>query len=407
MNYLAAVDCFHLDRSGGAYRIAWEIARKMRNEGHRVALLCIGDKNKTGKEIYEGIEIVRYLPGTNINPLRKVENHIARACAAARNYLDNCKWDIVHAHTPLPGLGAFRAFGQGARSVYTIHSPVVTEQQINWSSQGLNGRLKLLLGMGQLKKLEATAYQKFDILQSLSQFTKNEINRLYGVGDKIRVIPYWSPFEKIQRVDKQQARQKLGWPVNKPIFFSLRRMTARMGLADAVEASRKIARQCDFQLVLAGDGPLREKLQKQVKKAGLNERVLFTGRLTDEQVGFAYQAADLFLLPTISLECFGIIILEAYSFGCPVLASDCAAIPELVRPICPDLIFPAGNVEALANKLACFLDNKLLVPDALKLIAYVHNNYSQEVLFPKWRDMLIGDLQKKQVKANHKRVPCE
>lgn len=394
MNYLVAVDLFHLDAPGGAYRIAWEIACKMRDEGHRVALLCTGDEHKAGKKTYEGIEVVRYWPGANINPLRKVKSHIANACAAARNYLGGCKWDIIHAHTPLPGLGAYMAFGQGARTVYTIHSPVVSEQRINWSNQGLSSRLKLLLGMGQLKKIEAAAYQKFDILHSLSQFTKNEINQLYGLGNKIRVIPYWSPFEKIRRVDKQQARQQLGWPTNKPTFFSLRRMTARMGLADAIEAARIIAGQYDFQLVLAGDGPLKEKLQKQTKEGGLSERVLFAGRLTDEQVSLAYQAADLFLLPTTMLECFGIIILEAYSFGCPVLASDCAAIPELVRPISPDLIFPAGNAELLANKLAGFLDKKLCVPDASKLIAYVHENYGQEVLFPKWRDMLIGDLHK-------------
>ncbi len=392
MNYLVAVDRLYLDLPGGAYKIAWDVACNMRDEGHQVALLCIGDKSKAGNYTYEGIEVVRYLPRKNINPLQKVESHISTACAAARSHLGNRKWDIIHAHTPLPGLGAFRAFGQGARTVYTIHSPVVSEQHINWSNQGLSGWLKLLFGMGKLEELEKAVYQKFNILQALSQYTKNEISKLYNVGDKIRVIPYWSPFNDIQYVGKRCARQKLGWPINKPIFFCLRRMTARMGLADVIEAMKKVTGRYDFLLVMAGDGPLREKLKERTGKLRLNEKVLFPGRLTDQQLTMAYQAADIFLLPTIMLECFGIIILEAYSFGCPVLASDCGAIPELVRPISPDLIFPASNVEVLANKLISFLDKKLCVPDASELISYVHNNYSREVLFPKWRDFLLGDL---------------
>ena len=391
MNYLVAVDRFYLDLPGGAYKIAWEIACNMRDEGHRVAILCIGDGVKSACEDYQGVQIVRYVPRASINIAHKVENHIESACAAAKKYLGFCKWDIIHAHTPLPGLGALRAFGPAVRTVYTIHSPVVMEQRINWGSQGLAGWLKLVFGMGILKKLEAQTYNSFTVLQSLSSFTKSQIHRLYGIGDKIRIIPFWSSYNSGRRYEKSEARRKLGWPVKAPLLFSLRRMAVRMGIADAISAVSRLANDYDLHLVLAGDGPLRRQLEKQAQQAGLGNRVIFTGRLSDEQVALAYQAADLFLLPTKSLECFGIIVIEAYSFGCPILASDVGAIPELVRPISKDFIFPAGNVEALAKKLASFLCGGLVPPAPQDLLSYVKNNYSRDVLYPRWREMILGE----------------
>ena len=48
-----------------------------------------------------------------------------------------------------------------------------------------------------------------------------------------------------------------------------------------------------------------------------------------------YEAADLFVLPTTALECFGLITMEAFAHGCPVLSTDAAAVPESMRPIMP------------------------------------------------------------------------
>jgi glycosyltransferase involved in cell wall biosynthesis len=164
-----------------------------------------------------------------------------------------------------------------------------------------------------------------------------------------------------------------------------------MGLADAITAAGRLANEYDFHLVLAGDGPLRSKLEQQAKRMGIADRVIFTGRLPDEQVALAYQAADLFLLPTKSLECFGIIIIEAYSFGCPVLASDVGAMPELVKPVSKDFIFPVGNVEALTRKITDFLRGNLVAPSSNELISYVENNYSEKILYPQWHRMIVGE----------------
>ena len=393
MNYRVAVDRFHEDVPGGAYMIAWELARLMRDRGHHVALLCATDPSRhaPGHDEHDGVEVVRYLPPSGRWQLyKRDERHISAAAESARRFLGDRRWDVVHGHTILPAAAAWRACGEGARCVYTIHSPAVLEQQINWASQGLAGRLKLLLGMRRLRAVEGSVLGSYPALQALSQFTRETMDRLYGVGDRIRVIPYWSPREGSAVVSREQARAWLGWTSKGPLLFSLRRMVARMGLDTVLEALAPLAGKYEFQVVLAGGGPLRGALEQRAAELGLSGYVHFPGRLTEEEVVLAYQAADVFLLPTQALECFGLIILEAYAFGCPVLASDAAAIPELVRPVAPEWIFPAGDAAALRGKLKGFLRGDLRPPDRQACSDFVQDAYRREILFPKWYEWITG-----------------
>ncbi len=115
----------------------------------------------------------------------------------------------------------------------------------------------------------------------------------------------------------------------------------------------------------------------------MGSRVELTGRLSDERLVQAYQAADLFLLPTLALECFGLISIEAMAFGCPVVASDSSAIPETLRPFRPDLLFPAGDTAALRQLIARYLDGRLELPDEDAVTTYIDAHYSQQVIVPR------------------------
>ena len=111
--------------------------------------------------------------------------------------------------------------------------------------------------------------------------------------------------------------------------------------------------------------------------------VRFTGRISDEALALSYEAADLFVLPTVALECFGLITLEAFAFGCPVLSTDSCALPETMQPILPDFIVPAGNVLALQQKVDDFLTGKLVPVPAEKLVEYLTEKYDESVVLPR------------------------
>lgn len=84
------------------------------------------------------------------------------------------------------------------------------------------------------------------------------------------------------------------------------------------------------QAVLVGDGKLRDNYQKLAKTLGIQNQVCFAGQVSDEELAFYYNMADLFVLPSINQgEAFGMVLLEAMASGVPVIASDLPGVRKI------------------------------------------------------------------------------
>src|SRR5262249_6965645 len=106
------------------------------------------------------------------------------------------------------------------------------------------------------------------------------------------------------------------------------------------------------KLIFAGDGPQREELEAQAARLGIKGQVLFLGFVNQSALPALYKLVDLMVLPS-SYEPFAVVVNEAMCCGCPVMVSDkVGAAPDLILPIAPDFVFPAGDVESLAAKLS-------------------------------------------------------
>jgi glycosyltransferase involved in cell wall biosynthesis len=392
VKYLVSVDDCFIDLPGGSGRVAWDVARLMRDLGHEVTMFCIRRlAHSPGESTVDGIRILRY-DKRQLSPWdpRRAQANIAAAESAARQRLCAERWDVVHMHSIYTSTGVMRGLGSGPRYVYTMHGPMVLEQQVNWRSQGWPGRLKLAFGQRRVNRLEYELLRRSHDIQTLSRFTRSKVEELHQLGHRVTVIPHWHQPAYRRTKSKIEARRLLGWHESDVTFFTLRTHGPRYGLDIAIDALSPLlkAKRCRF--VVAGDGPMRSALEQQAARLGVTERVTFTGRLTDEQVALAYQASDLFVLPTLALECFGLIILEAFAYGCPVLSSDAGAIPETMQPIMPQFIVPAGDVEALRNKASAFLDGHLVPPSSDALIEYVGERFAYSVVTPRLSALLEG-----------------
>lgn len=101
-------------------------------------------------------------------------------------------------------------------------------------------------------------------------------------------------------------------------------------------------------LVIAGEGPLRPQVESSAAALGVGDRVRFLGLVNQTQLPAVYKAADLMVLPS-SHENFGFVVNEAMVCGCLVAVSDkVGAGRDLVAPVSPQLIFPCGDIAALA-----------------------------------------------------------
>jgi glycosyltransferase involved in cell wall biosynthesis len=148
-------------------------------------------------------------------------------------------------------------------------------------------------------------------------------------SDRVIVIPYGVDMAcyPAERPRRRATRSRLGATDDTVVFGMAARMIEGKGHDIAIDAVRGAARERSTMLAVAGDGPLRPKLERH---ANGDPAVRFLGRL-DDVVPFL-EACDALLFPTDPAlgEGFGLAALEAMAEGLPVLASTAGALPEVV-----------------------------------------------------------------------------
>ena len=119
---------------------------------------------------------------------------------------------------------------------------------------------------------------------------------------------------------------------------------------------------CPGTLVLVGDGPLENDLRQQVAGLGLGSRVLFAGRVSDDELPAYYHASDVFVLPSVAeTETYGLVQVEAMAAGVPVVSTNLpTGVPWVNQADQTGLIVPPGNAAALAEALRRLLDDRSL-----------------------------------------------
>jgi glycosyltransferase involved in cell wall biosynthesis len=132
-----------------------------------------------------------------------------------------------------------------------------------------------------------------------------------------------------------------GWGVSPDdlVVACVGRLAAEKNLDLLIQSYEAIARQVqNARLLLVGDGPLRESLQRRCPGA------IFAGQRSGTDLAEHYASADLFLFPSLT-ETFGNVTIEAMASGLPVVAFDYAAAAELIRPGAEGLLVPPGDQE--------------------------------------------------------------
>jgi colanic acid/amylovoran biosynthesis glycosyltransferase len=116
-------------------------------------------------------------------------------------------------------------------------------------------------------------------------------------------------------------------------------------------AGRLAASGVGFELVLAGDGPMRAEIEEQIKRHRLGTRVRITGWISSAEVREHILASRAMVLPSFA-EGLPVVIMEAMALRRPVITTYVAGIPELVRPGENGWLLPAGSAEGLAEAMA-------------------------------------------------------
>ena len=263
------------------------------------------------------------------------------------------KWrpDVIHAHWPFPH--AYIALG--AAKLFKI--PLV----LNFHG----AELLLIRKKKWVKPLLKFAIGQAQAIFANSSFTAGKIKALRNVD--VEWSPYGTTLEGASlplasAADAASATPSSGGTPQRPephainnkfkILF-VGRHIERKGICYLIEAAKYLPRD-KFEIRIVGVGDLTEQLKQQAAAVNDGAEIIFTGKLSPEDLANEYKTANVFTLPAIvdhkgDTEGLGVVLIEAMELGLPIVASNVGGIPDVVVDGESGILVPEKDPAALAD----------------------------------------------------------
>lgn len=248
----------------------------------------------------------------------------ARFSPQVRNLIRHLRPDIVHIQSPAP-LTQEHAIVNGYRYLATYHNdPVLTDRPAYRMSVRLYRKFIFPMFYKKVNRI---------ICPSRSFQKASEFLRLVP-EEKKGVIPNGVDTSLFRRPPKPKVhyRRKLGLNADHVGIFvgSMERWHAYKGVGVLLEALSELV-NIEFQFILVGDGELRPMYERKARALTDIDQVKFLGKVERDTLVESYWAADFFVLPSTSVECSPIVLIEAMACGLPVITTNLPGPSDLVK----------------------------------------------------------------------------
>ena len=257
------------------------------------------------------------------------------------------------------------------RKVYTCLSFAFEEYASrNAKPQSLIKNIVHSLHLVSRRWIEQKALNQSDRIVALSRFTCDKLLNVYGFPDeKIAIIPGGIDLVRFHpTADKREVRERLHLPLGKTILLTVRNLVSRMGIENLIRAMQDIVKSVpDIYLIIGGAGPLKDDLVMMCRRLNLNQHIHFAGFIPEAALPEYYQVADIFVLPTIELEGFGLVTLEALASGTPVLGTPVGGTQEILSSFDNRFVFQDTRHESISRLIIETCQGYLNQPDKWQL----------------------------------------
>lgn len=179
----------------------------------------------------------------------------------------------------------------------------------------------------QLTKWTKYSVEKAAEIITISQSTKDDIIKFYKITpEKVKVVHLG-----LKELSMEKATADLkSFGITKKFILFVGTLQPRKNIARLIEAYSTLPPHIknEYQLVIVGKkGWLYDEILKSPEKFGIADNVLFLDYVSDNDLPSFYKGAELFVLPSL-YEGFGLPVLEAMKYGCPVITSNVSSLPE-------------------------------------------------------------------------------
>lgn len=340
---------------GGAERMLVNHIRAIREAGHTLTLLTRQPHADAAlqHDLGEGV-IEHRLPFDGNRGMGGLRQLVRGARAWWSRHQD--QFDVVVAEQPFT-MWALQRAGCRLPRLQVCHSFAHEEYATRY---GLEWNLHHQLTAAAMRHLEGGIYRSARSLLVLSGHMQQRLEEVFSIGPErvkvahggVRMPP------EMSAEARRHAREALGW--SGPVVVTLRNLVPRTGVDMLVQAAAMLRHDFpDLRWCVMGAGPLLQPLRELTAWLGIADRIEFPGYLEEDEVIRRMQAADLFMLPTRSLEGFGLVTPEANACGLPVVATPVGANPEVVGTTPYNRLASTISPEALAEAAADLLHKEV------------------------------------------------
>ena len=230
-------------------------------------------------------------------------------------------------------------------------------------------------------------FKNGDLFLPISDYWKQKLIKLNCEEKKIVVHHMGIDIEKFEY---SKRNKQLGKPVK---ILTLGRLVEKKGHEYAIKAIRDTIRKYkNVEYIIAGEGPLENKLKNLVSELGIKNYIKFVGVAKQDEVLELYKQAHIFILPSVTAcngdqEGIPVVLMEAQASGLPVISTFHTGIPEVVVDGKSGFLVPERDVNALIEKLEYLIENPELWP---KMGRYGRKFVEEKYNIKKLNQQLVG-----------------
>jgi glycosyltransferase involved in cell wall biosynthesis len=350
------------DEVGGAWGLTYQVNKRLAAGGQKVHLItCKSSESLPDDEEIDGV----YFHRISVKESKSVISLWRTIRRKVNNILKSEKIDLVHIHNPLVGfLAILHPQLWKVPKVCHFHSSWYDEEKINQigtKTSKIPWRLQIQLQL--IRLIEWAGYAMSRNILFLSEYSKNRFLKYYPfTPPKLCVIPGGVDIEEFKPPKSEEEvnsiREKLKLSLEIPLLLTVRRLEQRMGLENLIRAAGILHRKSPnlkFQMVFTGKGSLKDRLEQLILEQEVSHCVQLVGLVPRETLPLYFCCADLFVLPTLAIEGFGLVTAEAMASGLPVMGTPVGATVEILKQVDERLLFHNTSPEALAEGIEIFL----------------------------------------------------
>jgi len=338
------VSPFYPPHVGGIEYHVEALSRKLVEAGHEVVVYTSNVPRSRRYEVAHGVTIHRF--NCLVSPLN---NPVMPGLFF--KLLRSGKFDVVHTHGHFHVSSSFTVFS----NVFARRPMVLTSHGAILGYRGLRRAIEVVFD----KTVGKWTLRSADRVIGLSPSQARILEELGAKPDHVAVIPGWVELEQVDlRADAGSFRSKNNLGDRRLVLF-VGRLLPIKGLMYLIEAMKHTETRPAI-VIIGGEAPgysgTKRSLEQEVQQLGLERDVFFLGQFQKEELGAAYVAADLFVLPSLG-EGLPLALLEAMAYAKCVLTTDVPGNRDVVKDGWNGLLVEPRNSVELARKIDYLLGN--------------------------------------------------